>query len=95
MKKGILELIGGYAILIIGFLWIFDNLCLLYKYKFTSILFLFMFPTWTLLINSLIGFICMIIGLIVIRHWIKIKQGIFISLSLLILGGLLKYICII
>jgi len=82
------NLVTGLTLIIVNLYWIWDNLYLLYLYHFTGMLFLFMYPDWVLLLNSVLGLIGFFIGIRVIRLKTKIKQGILID-SLILLGGAL------
>jgi hypothetical protein len=84
--------IFGYTILVFGFIWMIDNLHLLYAYKFTTALFYFMYPDWILVFNAFIGLYCMVIGIRLIKSRFTLKQGLYMTLPFLITGGLLKLI---
>ena len=86
------NLITGLVILFINVYWIWDNLYLLYLYHYSSVLFLIMFPDWTLISNAVLGFIGIFIGIKMIRKKMKIKQGILIDLLILAIGSSLKMI---
>jgi len=86
------NLITGLIILLINAYWIWNNLYLLYLYHYSSVLFLIMFPDWTLILNAVLGLIGTLIGIKVIRKKMKIKQGILTDLLILLIGGSLKII---
>ena len=80
----------GLIISILSFLWIIDNLHYMYMYHFTTVLFLFMFPTWVLVTNVLLGLIGLLTGIALIRQKLKIKRAVLLSLICIGSGGLLK-----
>jgi uncharacterized membrane protein YsdA (DUF1294 family) len=85
----------GLTIILIDTYWIWDNLYLLYQYNYTGILWLFMYPEWTLILNSILGILGMIIGIGLIRHKLKIKKGIISTVLLIILGKLIQFLTVI
>ena len=49
------NLIVGLIIIAVNLYWIWDNLFLMYQYRFTGILWLFMYPDWVLILNAILG----------------------------------------
>lgn len=66
----------------ISVLLLFRSFLLLYCYNFTSILFLFMYPNWMLLINAVFGTIGIYISILLYKE--KIRFRLFLILIILI-----------
>ncbi len=81
--------------MLINAFWIWDNLYLLYQYNYTGILWLFMYPEWTLILNSVLGILGIIIGIRLVRHKLKLRNGIISSVLLIILGELIQFLTVI
>lgn len=84
------NLIFGLIIIVVNLYWIWDNLYLLYQYRFTGILWLFMYPDWVLILNAILGLIGILIGINLVRQRMKIKYAILINGILLIFGAFIK-----
>jgi len=82
------------SILIFSFntYWIWDNLYLLYLYRFSGILWFYMHPYWVLILNAILGFIGYTFGIQLIRRKIKIKTAILLDSLIFVFGALLKLI---
>ncbi len=87
------SLIVGLAILLINLYWIWDNLYLLYQYH-TGILFLFMYPDWVLIFNSVLGLVGAITGIFTVFDKMTIKKGISVSVLLIVIGVVMKFISV-
>lgn len=94
-KEKLTSLIVGLVIILINLYWIWDNSFMLYAYYSTAVLYMFRYPDWVLILNSVLGLIGLWIGIKVIRQKIKIKFGTFISFSILVVGGLVKFLIMI
>lgn len=97
MKKEIhinWSLVTGLLIFCINIWWIWDNLDLLYRYHYTSVLWLVMFPDWVLLTNAILGVMGFFIGFKVIKQKIRIKTAILTDFIILISVALLKMIAV-
>jgi|UPI000837E524 hypothetical protein len=66
----------------ISTLLLFKSFYLLYCYKFTNLLFLFMYPNWILLINAVFGTIGIYISILLCKE--RIRFRLFLILILLI-----------
>ena len=88
------NLLAGLVIVGINLFWIWDNLYLLYQYHKMGILFLFMYPDWTLISNSVIGVIGVITGIITVIDKLTIKKGISVSVILIVIGMVIKFISV-
>lgn len=84
------NLIIGWIIVAINLYWIWDNLFLMYRYRYTGVLWMFMYPDWVLVLNAILGLIGIYIGTRLIRQRMKIKYAILINALLFIFGGLIK-----
>jgi len=84
------NLIVGLIIIAVNLYWIWDNLFLMYQYRFTGILWLFMYPDWVLILNAILGLLGILIGINLVRQRMKIKYAILINGLLLIFGALIK-----
>ena len=89
------HLITGLIIILINIYWIWDNLYLLYQYNYSGLLWLFMYPEWTLILNSVLGLLGIIIGIRLILHKLTLKKGIITSVLLIILGELIQFVTVI
>jgi len=85
------HLITGLIIILINGYWIWDNLYLLYQYNYSGLLWLFMYPEWTLILNSVLGLFGILIGIRLILHKLTLMKGIILSVFLIILGELIKF----
>jgi hypothetical protein len=90
LKDNKLSILLGVTIIAIGSYTLISNLNLFYKYHFTGILFLFMYPDWILITNSFLGFIEIIIGLLILFNRIMKNKAIIFSLILIVITILLK-----
>jgi hypothetical protein len=88
------NLIVGLIIIAVNLYWIWDNLYLMYQYRITGILWLFMYPDWVLILNAIFGLIGILIGTNLFRQKMKIKNAVLINGLLLISGALIKSIII-
>jgi hypothetical protein len=88
------NLITGLVIFCINSFWIWDNLHLLYLYHYTSVLWQFMYPDWTLYVNAILAFLGFLLAVKVIRYKIKIRNAILVDIMILASGFLLKTIIV-
>ena len=72
----------GIVAICISALLLFKSFYLLYCYNFTSILFLFMYQNWMLLINAVFGTIGIYISILLYKE--KIRFRLFLILIILI-----------
>lgn len=86
------SLIAGLVIMLINLYWVFHNLFRLYAQNSKLVLYMFPYPGWVLILNSIIGLIGLWVGIKVVRQKIKIKYGALVSISLLVAGGLIKFL---
>ncbi len=84
------NLIIGWIIVAINLYWIWDNLFLMYQYRYSGVLWLFMYPDWVLILNAVLGLIGIYIGINLIRQRMKIKYAILLNGLLFIFGALIK-----
>jgi len=82
MKNGKMNKVFGIIAICINTLLLFKTFYLLYCYNFTNILFFFMYPNWTLLVNALLGTIGIYISILLYKGIIRFK--LFLILILLI-----------
>lgn len=82
----------GWIIILVNVLLLYDNLHLYYLYNYTGILFMFMYPNWSLLVGSLLNTIGVMVGMTVIKKRLKASHGIIIVTCLILIGILLKHI---
>jgi len=54
-----------------------------------------MYPEWTLILNSVLGLLGIIIGIRLILHKLTLKKGIITSVLLIILGELIQFVTVI
>lgn len=85
------NLIIGWIIVAINLYWIWDNLFLMYQYRYAGVLWMFMYPDWVLILNAVLGLIGICIGINLIRQGMKIKYAILINGLLFIFGALIKW----
>jgi len=85
------NLIIGWIIVAINLYWIWDNLFLMYQYRYSGVLWMFMYPDWVLVLNAVLGLIGVYIGINLIRQRMKIKYAILINGLLFIFGALIKW----
>ena len=84
----------GLVIVGINLYWIWDNVYLLYQYHNTGILFLFMFPDWVLIFNSVLGLVGAITGIFTFFDKLTIRKGISVSFFLIITGLVIKFLSV-
>jgi len=84
------NLIIGWIIVAINLYWIWDNLFLMYQYRYSGVLWMFMYPDWVLILNAVLGLIGIYIGINLIRQRMKIKYAILLNGLLFIFGALIK-----
>lgn len=84
------NLIIGWIIVAINLYWIWDNLFLMYQYRYSGVLWMFMYPDWVLILNAVLGLLGIYIGINLIRQRMKIKYAILINGLLFIFGALIK-----
>lgn len=75
-----------------GLYWIWQNLHLLYLYHTSSLLFLIMYPDWVLIIQSIIGLLLILNGILIQRKRIRMSVGLIIIIGLYILATTLNII---
>jgi len=78
--------IAGVIIVLIQLLWMFEHLQYLYLYQNPHKFWLYMYPTWYLILNSFIGFIGVIVGIRVFQEKTTILIGFFYTVILISLG---------
>ncbi len=88
------DVLTGLVIVGINLYWIWDNLYLLYQYHNTGILFLFVYPAWALVSNSVMGLVGVIIGILTVFDKLTIKKGISASVFLIVTGIVIKFISV-
>jgi hypothetical protein len=54
-----------------------------------------MYPEWTMILNSVLGLLGIIIGIRLILHKLTLKKGIISSLLLIVLGELIQLVIMI
>ncbi|PXY02762.1 hypothetical protein DF185_01325 [Marinifilum breve] len=86
----ILKNIVAIIICLINIWWTYDNAYLLYCYHFKSVFYFSMYPDWVLVVNSLIGLLGLISGILVINGKIKLWIAITFNLLIWTLGLLIK-----
>ena len=67
----------GAIFAIMNILWTIDTVCLFYKYHFTDIMFLFMYPDWVLIVNMIIGIIGLYMSIILFINRLKNEKIIY------------------
>ena len=72
----------GLVTVCINSLLLFKSLYLYYLYNFTNILFLFMYPTWVLLVNALLGIIGVYLSILLYKRKIGIKIFLIVTLAI-------------
>jgi len=82
MKKCKKNKILGLIAIFINILLALRPLSLLYAYNFTDILFLFMYPSWLLLINTLLGIIGIFISTLLFKNIIGIKLFLIVTITI-------------
>jgi len=86
--------VSGLMMLLVNIYWIWDNLHLLYLYHSSEILFLFIFPDWTLIISALAGLTGIVISFIVLMGRLRISTGIIYNSLIMLIAGILKIIAV-
>jgi len=82
MKKWKINKILGLVAICINSLSILDSLHTYYLYNFTNRLFLFMYPTWVLLVNFLLGIVGIYVSILLFKNRIGIKLFLVVTLAL-------------
>jgi hypothetical protein len=73
MKNAKINKMLGIITICVNVLLLFHALYLYYCYNFTDKLFLFMFPNWVLLINTLLGIVGVFLSIMLYKKVISIK----------------------
>jgi len=87
-----LNIIIGSVILILNSLWAYRFIWLFYAYKYSGILWFYMYPSWVLIFNIVVGIIGIISGILLIINKTNIKRAVLIDLPILIIGFLISYL---
>jgi len=82
----------GLIIILVNLCWIWSNAQLYYNYHYTDLLYIYRVPGRILLMNSLLAFIGMLIGLKVIFRSKKLKQETLCSIGLVLIGKIVEEI---
>lgn len=77
--------------MIVNLFWTAQWIWLFYGYHFTGILWLFMYPDWILILNTIFGVIGIIIGTRLMKGRILIKKALLIEIPKFIIGLLILY----
>jgi hypothetical protein len=80
------KLTMGLVLAVINILWTAHWIWLFYAYHFTSILWLFMYPDWVLILNISIGLIGVYIGYRLIKSKMSVLTALITDIPILILG---------
>lgn len=86
--------VTGLTMILVNVYWIWDNLHILYLYHSTDILFLFIFPDWTLIISALAGLSGIFFSIKVLIGRLRISDGIIFNSLALLTAGVLKIIAV-
>ncbi|WP_460219308.1 hypothetical protein [Psychroserpens sp. MEBiC05023] len=76
----------GLIIILINLFWSWFSLKLLYRYHFTDLLTTYPIPDWILIINSILAFIGIIIGFILINEKINFKSALLTEFTIVTIG---------
>ena len=76
----------GTLILIINIIWTGDWIWLFYGYHYSGKLYLFMYPDWILILNTIFGLIGILIGTKLMKGRIIIKTALLIEIPKFIVG---------
>jgi len=76
----------GIFILLINIIWTGHWIWLFYGYHFSGNLYLFMYPDWILISNTIFGLIGIIIGMRLMKDGILIKTALLIEIPKFIVG---------
>jgi hypothetical protein len=80
------KLIIGLLIAAINILWTAHWIWFFYAYHFTSILWLFMYPDWILILNISIGLIGVYVGYSLIKSKMSVLTALITDIPILIMG---------
>jgi hypothetical protein len=72
----------GLVTICINVLLLLKPLYLYYFYNFTGKLYLFMYPSWVLLVNASLGIVGMFISILLYKKMIRIKLFLIITLTI-------------
>ena len=88
------NLIIGLFVIIFNTYLIFDSLYLIYLYHFTSILFMFMYPDWVLVLNAILGLLGIFIGWKILNRKLRIIKWFLIDFFAILTGFVIKTLII-
>lgn len=77
--------------MIVNIIWTVDWIWLFYGYHFTGRLWLFMYPDWILILNTIFGLIGITIGARLIKSKIVIKKALLIEIPKFIIGFVILF----
>lgn len=78
--------------MIINIIWTGNWIWLFFGYHFSGILWLFMYPDWILILNTVFGLIGIAIGTKLIKGRIKINNALLIEIPMFIVGFLILFL---
>tara|TARA_R110002020_G_scaffold377042_1_gene588105 strand:- start:297 stop:587 length:291 start_codon:yes stop_codon:yes gene_type:complete len=78
--------LNGIIQIALSLFWVWHFGRLLYLYHFTDIAFFFKYPNWTLILFIIMGLFGSVIGLLIFREKIKIKNGYLRLIGLFVIG---------
>lgn len=82
--------IVGLIICLINIWWVYDNAYLLYCYHYKAIFYFMMYSDWILVVNSIIGLLGLVSGILIVNNKIKLRIAIILNLLIWTLGLLIK-----
>lgn len=87
MSRNKLKTVCGTIALIVFAFILFHSLYWLCRYNFiTGVLYLYMYPTWMLLLNSVIGTVGVCLSIFLLKRKIRFKLFAIIAISIFILS---------
>lgn len=81
--SNLVNIVIGIVMIILNLLWIYRQLELLYGYHFTGRLYLFMFPDWVLILNTICGLIGIFLAVRLIKRKISTWTAVPINFGLI------------
>jgi len=86
-----INIITGIVLLIINVLWVSFHSYFLCCYLISPYLWYFMIPYSILIWNILVGLICIILAILLIKNKISLKKCLIINITILLIGILMHF----
>lgn len=80
----------GVIICLVNVWWMYDNAYLLYCYHYKAVFYFSMYPDWVLAVNSIIGLVGFVLGILAINGKVRTWLTLMFNLLLWTFGVLIR-----